>query len=81
MSEREPGEPGPHPDEAPRVRDRDVLAVLASVVAAVLVANVLSASVPEADAVLAAAPVVVIVLLCVTALVLLRAMGRGARRR
>lgn len=79
MSERKGSERGLPPTAEARVRDRDVMAVLASVVAVVLLANVLSALVPEADAILAAAPIVVIVLLSGTALVLLRAIGPRRR--
>ncbi len=71
-------EPGADPKPPSPVRDRDVLAVLAGVVAAVLLANLLSAAVPGADAVLAGAPVLVIVLLGGTALVMLRVLGRHA---
>lgn len=59
-----------------RVRDRDVLAVMAAVVVAVLAANVLSASIPGLDAMLARAPVLVILLLAGTTFVLLRALRR-----
>ena len=58
------------------VRDRDVLILLGLVVAAVLVANVIAAMVPGVDAMLAGAPLVVILLIAVTVIVLFRALRR-----
>lgn len=81
MTDRGTLEPGRDPEPRVRVRDRDVLALLVGVVIAVLLANVLSAAVPGVDAVLASAPVLVIVLIAGTALVLLRALGGHTGRR
>jgi hypothetical protein len=60
------------------VRDRDVVALMALVAIAVIVANVVAAFVPGLDELLAGLPLVVVLLIVVTALVLVRAL-RGRR--
>jgi hypothetical protein len=61
--------------ESPRnVRDRQVLILMALVVAAVLAANVLSGIVPGMDRVLAALPVLLVVLVVGTGYVLYRSL-------
>jgi hypothetical protein len=58
------------------VRDRDVLLVMALVVAGVLVANVLSAIIPGMDNVIAHVPVLLIVLVASTCAVLFWSVRR-----
>ena len=53
-----------------RVRDRDVLLLMAGVVAVVLVANVLSGVIPGMDRLFASAPVLIVALFAVSGLVL-----------
>ena len=53
-----------------RVRDRDVLMLMAGVVVAVLVVNVLSGVIPGMDRLFASAPVLIIAMVAVSALVL-----------
>jgi hypothetical protein len=53
-----------------RVRDRDVLLLMAGVVVAVLVVNVLSGVIPGMDRLFASAPVLIIWMVAVSALVL-----------
>lgn len=53
-----------------RVRDRDVLLLMAGVVLAVLALNVLSGLVPGMDGLFASAPVLIVVMLAVSGLVL-----------
>lgn len=62
-----------------RVRDRDVLLLMGGVVIGVLAANLLSAAVPGLDAILAGAPILVVLLLGGTALVLFSAIRRRRR--
>lgn len=62
------------------VRDRDVVAVMALVVVAVLAFNVASAMIPGMDGLLSGAPVLVLVLIVSTAAVLVRSVGRRGRR-
>jgi len=62
-----------------RVRDRDVVLLMAGVVVCVLAANLLSAIVPGLDVVLARVPILVLVLLAGTALVLVAALRRPRR--
>ncbi|CAN5762366.1 hypothetical protein BH24CHL8_BH24CHL8_09000 [soil metagenome] len=61
------------------VRDRDVLLLMAGVVAAVLAANLLSAAVPGLDRLLAGVPILVMLLLGGTVIVLMRALRRPGR--
>ena len=56
------------------VRDRDVLLLMAGVVVIVLVANLLSGLIPGMDRLLAAAPILLIVLIAGTGYVLYRAL-------
>lgn len=60
-----------------RVSDRRVVLLLLAVVLLVLGVNVVSALVPDLDSALAGWPLVVILLVLVTALVLLRTLRRG----
>jgi hypothetical protein len=53
-----------------RVRDREVLLLMAAVVAVVLALNVLSAIVPGMDRLFASAPVLIIAMLAISGLVL-----------
>jgi len=53
-----------------RVRDRDVLLLMAGVVVAVLAVNVLSGVIPGMDRLFASAPVLIIAMVTVSALVL-----------
>jgi hypothetical protein len=63
---------------APRkVRDRDVVLLLALVVVAVLAINLVSGLVPGLDQLLASAPVLVIVLVVGTSLVVLGVIRRS----
>ncbi len=63
--------------EPPRsARDRDVVALMALVVGAVLALNVISAVIPGMDDVLSSAPVLVILLVVATGGVLLWSAGR-----
>ncbi|MDQ3552883.1 MAG: hypothetical protein M3395_00525 [Chloroflexota bacterium] len=62
-----------------RVRDRDVLLLMAGLVVAVLATNVLSAVTPGLDAALARAPILVLLLLAGTAVVLVGAIRRPRR--
>ncbi len=62
-----------------RVRDRDVLLLMAGLVVAVLATNVLSALIPGLDAALARAPILVLLLLGGTAVVLVGAIRRPRR--
>lgn len=55
-------------------RDRQVVLVLAALVAAVLVVNVLSALVPGMDGALASAPIIVLILVIGTVFVLVRSI-------
>lgn len=64
-------------DPTPAPRDRTVVLVLAALVVAVLVVNVVSAFVPGMDGALASAPIIVIVLVVGTLLVLVRAIRRA----
>ena len=61
-------------------RDRDVLLIAAIVVGGVLGLNLLTAAVPGLDALLARLPVIVILMVAVTTLVLVRAVGRRGPR-
>jgi FtsH-binding integral membrane protein len=58
------------------VRDRDVLLLMALVVAVVLIANVASAVIPGMDRVMAGLPILVIVLVVGTGVVLFWSVGR-----
>ena len=58
------------------VRDRDVLLLMALVVAVVLIANVLSAVIPGMDNVIAHVPVLLIVLVAGTCAVLFLSVRR-----
>lgn len=62
-----------------RVRDRDVLLLMAGLVVGVLALNVSSAAIPGMDAILARAPILVLLLLGGTGLVLMRAIRRPPR--
>ncbi len=62
------------------VRDRDVVLVAAGVVVVILALNLVSALFPPLDRLLAAAPIVVLAMVAVTAVVLLRALRSGASR-
>ena len=53
-----------------RVRDRDVLLLMAGVVVAVLAVNVLSGVIPGMDRLFASAPVLIVAMVAVSALVL-----------
>lgn len=53
-----------------RVRDRDVLLLMAGVVAVVLAVNVLSGVIPGMDRLFASAPVLIVGMLAVSGLVL-----------
>ena len=53
-----------------RVRDRDVLLLMAGVVAVVLALNVLSGIVPGMDRLFASAPVLIIAMVAISGLVL-----------
>jgi hypothetical protein len=53
-----------------RVRDRDVLLLMAGVVAVVLVLNVVSGLIPGMDRLFASAPVLIVALLAISSLVL-----------
>jgi len=53
-----------------RVRDRDVLLLMVGVVVAVLAVNVLSGVIPGMDRLFASAPVLIIAMVAVSALVL-----------
>jgi hypothetical protein len=59
-----------------RVRDRDVLLLMAGVVAIVLAVNVLSGVVPGMDRLFASAPVLIVAMLLVSGAVLWRVMRR-----
>lgn len=59
-----------------RVRDRDVVLLMAAVVAVVLALNVLSGIVPGMDRLFATAPVLIIAMLAVSGLVLWRVVRR-----
>ena len=59
-----------------RVRDRDVLLLMAGVVAIVLVVNVLSGLIPGMDRLFASAPVLIVAMLAVSSLVLWRVLRR-----
>lgn len=61
------------------VRDRHVVLLMAGVVVGVLAVNLLSAAIPGLDEILARAPVLVLLLVGVTALVLVRALTRPRR--
>lgn len=58
------------------MRDRDVLLLMALVVAVVLIANVASAVIPGMDRVMAGLPILVIVLVVGTGVVLFWSVGR-----
>jgi hypothetical protein len=60
-----------------RVTDRQVVLLMAAVVVAVLVLNVLSAMVPGVDRILAVTPVLLVVLVVGTLYVLLGAVRRS----
>jgi hypothetical protein len=60
-----------------RVRDRDVLLILALVVGAVLAINVISGLVPGLDQLLASAPILAVVLIIGTVLVVLGVVRRS----
>ena len=62
------------------VRDRDVLLLMALVVAAVLGLNVVSGLIPGLDGLLSGAPVLVVALIVTTAGVLLWSVGRRSQR-
>lgn len=62
-----------------RVRDRDVLLLMAALVVAVLAANLLSAAVPGLDALLAGAPILVLLMIGVTCFVLVGTIRRSGR--
>jgi hypothetical protein len=64
-------------ESAPAPRDRKVVLLLAGLVAAVLLVNVISAFVPGMDGALATAPIIVLILVVGTVLVLGRALRRG----
>lgn len=68
----------PEAKRGPKVRDRDVLLLAAATVGLVLVANVVTGFVRPLDDLLNFAPVVVVLLIAVTALVLIRSLRRGA---
>jgi len=53
-----------------RVRDRDVLLLMVGVVVAVLAVNVLSGVIPGMDRLFASAPVLIVAMVAVSALVL-----------
>ena len=57
-----------------KVRDREVLVLMALVVGAVLAANILSGIVPGMDKLLAAAPVLLVILVAGTGYVLFRSL-------
>jgi hypothetical protein len=59
-------------------RDRRVLLVVGAIVAGLLLASVVSALVPGVDALLAAAPLVIVGLVLGTVFVLIRSVGRRA---
>ena len=59
-----------------RVRDRDVLLLMAGVVMAVLVVNVLSGVIPGMDRLFASAPVLIIGMVAISGLVLWRVVRR-----
>ena len=59
-------------DQRPRVRDRDVVLVAALIVSGVLIVAWLTGLIPVLDNAIGLAPVVIIGLLLVTAVVLLR---------
>ncbi len=59
-----------------RVRDRDVLLLMAGVVAIVLLVNVLSGLIPGMDRLFASAPLLIIAMLAVSGLVLWRVLRR-----
>jgi len=63
-------------EAAPAPRDRKVVLLLAGLVVAVLVINVISALVPGMDGALASAPIVVVILVVGTAFVLIRSIRR-----
>jgi len=60
-----------------RVRDRDVLLLMAGVVVAVLLLNVVSGLVPGIDRLFASAPVLVIAMVAISGLVLYRVVRRS----
>ena len=60
-----------------RVRDRDVLLLMAGVVVAVLAVNVLSGVIPGMDRLFASAPVLIIAMVTVSALVLCGVVRRS----
>ncbi len=62
-----------------RVRDRDVLLLMAGVVAVVLVLNVVSGLIPGMDRLFASAPVLIIAMVAISGLVLWRVVRRPAR--
>jgi hypothetical protein len=57
-----------------KVRDREVLVLMALVVGAVLAANILSGIVPGMDNLLAAAPILLVILVAGTGYVLYRSL-------
>jgi len=61
------------------VRDRDVLLLMALVVAVVLAANVASAVIPGMDGVMAGLPILMVVLVVGTGAVLFWSVGRRRR--
>ena len=80
-----PGQPDPGPSApgqpAARVRDRDVILAAVLVVAGVLAVAWLSGLLPALDSAIGFAPVVILGLLVVTALVLARALWPRGRER
>lgn len=60
-----------------RVRDRDVLLLMAGVVLVVLAVNVLSGLIPGMDRLFASAPVLIVVMLAVSSVVLWRVVRRS----
>ena len=67
-------------DQGPRVRDRDVALVGALVVAGVVIVAWLTGVIPALDSAVGLAPVVIVGLVVVTALVLIRAFRSPSRR-
>ena len=59
-----------------RVRDRDVLLLMAGVVAVVLALNVLSGVIPGMDRLFASAPVLIVAMVAVSGVVLWRVVRR-----
>ena len=66
-------------DQGPRVRDRDVALLGALVVAAVVIVAWLTGLIPALDSAVGLAPVVIVGLVLVTALVLVRAFRSPSR--